>query len=297
MQDISHRVDEHRVATAEAVVSMSSDAQALVIARKLDKGDALEVARTAGILAAKRTADLIPLSHSVALSHVELSHRFEAKSVHLTCVVKANAPTDVGLNALTGASVAALTLYDMLGPHTTGAEIKSVRLVSEPDEVPAPSLLESPATIALVGLSGEHTNATDDIAQALEDDANADVVDRVDGVATPDALVRTIQHFVGLETSVVLTIGGTGVSPGDFTVAAVRPLLERELPGVMEAARAYGQKRSAEAMLAQGVAGLVGDTLVVTLPGDSKGALLTFQALFPTLYRVVDERRRAERMT
>ena len=97
----------------------------------LPKGDVLTVAQVAGIQAAKRTAELIPLCHPLGLNHVELSFRVRAKAIEITCVVETSAQTGVEMEALTGVSVAALTLYDMCKAVDKTMRIEGVRVVEK----------------------------------------------------------------------------------------------------------------------------------------------------------------------
>lgn len=114
MVDVSAKASTVREATASAIVNMKAEVLTLLLAGGLPKGEALSVARVAGITAAKRTAGLIPLCHSLPLEWVEVEFRATGKSkLAISCTAKTTAKTGVEMEALTGAAVAALTIYDM----------------------------------------------------------------------------------------------------------------------------------------------------------------------------------------
>lgn len=133
MVDVSEKPDSRRVAVAEAYVHMSPETLALVLAGTAAKGDVLGVARLAGIMAAKRTADLIPLCHPLALTRVavDLTPEPDAKRIHICATVATSGQTGVEMEALTAASVTALTIYDMLKAAEKGMSITGVRLLSK----------------------------------------------------------------------------------------------------------------------------------------------------------------------
>jgi cyclic pyranopterin phosphate synthase len=139
MVDVGSKADTHRIAEARAIVEMSRAALDAIVSGNLKKGDALGVARIAGIMAAKRTSELIPLCHPIALTKVEVqlapapgSTSAEGRAeiaihTHVECTGK----TGVEMEALTAASVAALTIYDMAKALDRGMVIREVRLVSK----------------------------------------------------------------------------------------------------------------------------------------------------------------------
>lgn len=128
MVDVTAKAVTERVAVASGLVKMSQATVRLVMERSLDKGDALAVARVAGIMGAKRTADLIPLCHPIGISSVELTLEPSSGGIRVTATVKTAERTGVEMEALTAVTTAALTLYDMVKGTERGAEITDVRL-------------------------------------------------------------------------------------------------------------------------------------------------------------------------
>lgn len=293
MKDISAKIDTHRVATAKTWVSMPAEVQTLLREKRLEKGDALEIARVAGIMAAKRTHELIPFCHNVPISQAEVRWDFEAGRVNVTCTVRTNASTGLEMEAMTGASLAALTLYDMLKPHSTELAIGPLVLSHKSGgKSDFHNALNPPAKVALLSLTGSKTQAAQAVAERLRENENVELLEVLELSSDPaDFREELIRHIEG-GTNIILSVGGTGLGSDDRAVDVVGPLLERELPGVMEAARAYGQRRTPYAMFSRGIAGMVGNTLVITLPGSSRGALESYQALFPAVLHIVAAQRK-----
>ena len=129
MVDVSAKQPTRRTATASAFVELSREVLAALPSNP--KGNPLEVARIAGIQAAKRTSDLIPMCHPLALTHVEVQAEVEAGGVRITATVATTGPTGVEMEALTAASVAALTVYDMTKALDKSIVIRNVQLVTK----------------------------------------------------------------------------------------------------------------------------------------------------------------------
>jgi cyclic pyranopterin monophosphate synthase len=129
MVDVSAKPETRREARAGVLVKMRP--AALSAARQNPKGNPLEIARVAGIAAAKRTAELIPLCHPLLLSHIEVEAKFCKNGVAITTSVRTTGPTGVEMEALTAAAVAALTVYDMCKAADHGIEISDLRLLEK----------------------------------------------------------------------------------------------------------------------------------------------------------------------
>lgn len=129
MVDVGQKPDTERVAIARAEVHLSPDTLDLLRDGRTPKGDVLAVARVAGIMAAKKTPELVPLCHPIMLTSVKVDFALQEWGVEIEARTKTVGPTGVEMEALTAASVAALTIYDMLKAVERGATISNIRLV------------------------------------------------------------------------------------------------------------------------------------------------------------------------
>lgn len=131
MVDVTGKQITAREAVASGLVRMSADTRGLVLERSLPKGDALEVARVAGIMAAKKTAELVPLCHPIAIGGVDVTIEEAAEGLTIRASVRTAERTGVEMEALTAVSVAALTVYDMVKGVERSVEITDIRLESK----------------------------------------------------------------------------------------------------------------------------------------------------------------------
>ncbi|MDZ7704340.1 MAG: cyclic pyranopterin monophosphate synthase MoaC [Trueperaceae bacterium] len=129
MVDVSGKADTVRVAVAESSVWLPEAARAALEQGGVGKGDPVAVAELAGIMGAKRTSELIPLCHPLPLSKVEVTGEHDGDVVRFTATCKTTGPTGVEMEALTAASIAALTLYDMLKAASKGLVIRDTKLL------------------------------------------------------------------------------------------------------------------------------------------------------------------------
>lgn len=131
MVDVSGKEVTSREAVASGLVAMSAATRELISSRALDKGDALEVARIAGIMGSKRTADLIPLCHPIAIEGVDLVFEEREEGIGIVATVRTSDKTGVEMEALTAVSVAALTIYDMVKGTERGVEVRELKLLKK----------------------------------------------------------------------------------------------------------------------------------------------------------------------
>lgn len=292
MVDITHKSNTLRIAVAQAVVNVSAQETITAIENgKVPKGDVFTMAKTAGLLGVKRTWEMLPDCHPLPVEYTGIDFKIEGLSVFIEVKVKTIYKTGVEVEAMHGASVVALTMYDMLKPIDKGVEISNIKLLSKKGgKSDWKDKFRNDLTASVVVCSDTISEGQkeDKAGLAICEKLKSYGVEVANYVVIPDEVDR-IQAEVNNSKNnhdLLIFTGGTGLSVRDVTPDAVRPLLDREIDGVMEAARAYGQQRTPFSMLSRGIAGTAGKTLVLTLPGSTKGASETMDALFPALLHV-----------
>ncbi len=294
MKDISDKITTLRTAVAEAFLKIDAGILASVDGgRKTDKGDALEVARVAGAMAAKKTWENIPFCHPIPVTYANVEYWHEPEGIRLQATVKTLASTGVEIEALSAVSMAALTLYDMLKPHApsdTGIiEIRSIHLVSKTGGKSDFKARLSGLSLRLAVIfaseavrSGEKDDsAAQTVMEQVKKHAKVELVDyKIIGDGA-DELRETLESVLAKGVDLLITLGGTGLTAKDQTADVLEPMLDKTIPGIMEHARAHGLDRTPRAMLSRSLAGSIGDTLVLAIPGSKNGAKESCDALFP----------------
>lgn len=296
MKDVGMKPETLRSATATASFHAPAHCLERIANRDTEKGDPQASARIAGILAAKRTDELLPLCHPLPIHAAEVHFDVRADRVVIEAEVHTIGPTGVEMEALTAASIAALTLYDMLKPYAEPAEltIGDTRLLEKTGgKSHYRRTLKKPlaATVLMVSNPVADGNKPDTAGRQVADGLKKAGFQPLDYRILPDDQIQvrdTVQAAAAAGTHLVVTVGGTGIGPKDRVVETIEPMLTTPMPGLMEAARAFGQRRTPYAVLSRGVSGFCGSTLVLTFPGSRSGSAETLAALLPSIIHVLE---------
>jgi cyclic pyranopterin monophosphate synthase len=305
MRDITHKQITLRTATAIGVIFCSPATIELIQKNELPKGNLFDVARAAAFLGAKATPQLLPHCHPVGIDGMNVEFEILNKEIHdeffaesilqrTGIVIKGEAKsigrTGIEMEILTGVSVAALEIYDMLKPVDTQLEIGSIKLLEKKGgKSDRKKYFATPPSCAVLVCSdstaeGKREDNSGKIIMEMLQAVNATVKYYEIVPDDKEKIQSQIKKWVAEDIAFVFTTGGTGLGPRDNTVAAVKEILERDADGIMEAIRNYGQMRTPLAMMSRGVAGSIAQTLIVTLPGSSDGARESLEAILPAVF-------------
>lgn len=290
MVNITKKSNSLRIAIASATVKVSKQETIdAIVEKKIPKGDVFEFARVAGLFGVKRTSDVIPDCHPLPVEYTNISYEIDGLKIFIKVEVHTVYKTGVEVEAMHGASVTALTMYDMLKPIDKGVEIENIRLLEKSGGKSDLKKKQFPDITAGVIVCSDSVAAGES-----QDRSGKSIITRLEnfGIITNhyeavaddlEQIKDTTLNITSAGCDLLILTGGTGLSPRDVTPEAIITLLDREISGIMETARRYGQERMPYAMLSRGVAGFIGNTLVLTLPGSVSGVEESIDALFPQI--------------
>jgi molybdenum cofactor biosynthesis protein MoaC len=304
MNDITSKQITLRTAKGTGLLLCSMNTLELIKNNAIPKGNVFEIARAAGLLAAKNTAHLIPHCHPVSIDgmyirfeYIEDNYINENKDapinhygIRINAEAKSIGRTGIEMELLTGISVAALTIYDLLKPVDKNLEITAIKLDQKTGgKSEQKKYFNLPPSCAVLVCSdstaeGKREDQSGKIIKEMLAEMNAKIADYQIVPDNKELIQQKIKEWVKQDVQFIFTTGGTGLGPRDNTVAAVKEIIERDADGITEAIRMHGQMRTPMAMMSRAVAGSIGKTMIVTLPGSSDGARQSLEAILPAVF-------------
>ena len=291
MFDVSDKSETLRTAIAQAIVKVEPATVTLIKEGKSPKGSIFDAARLSATMAAKRAWDLLPYCHPIPIDSIKVDVSLKDQSIEVTVDVKNVAKTGVEMEALTGACIAALTIYDMLKPVDEKLSIESVRVLKKRGGLKTfVERFDRELEAAVLVTSDSRGESEDQSGKVVIDTLLKNGFAVVEYKVIPDEadlLESQLKRFCDeLKVDIVITSGGTGFGPRDITPETTKKVIEKELSGVTEFLRAYGQKRTPFSMLSRGIAGIRGTTVIVNLPGSVKAVSESLDSLFPGILHI-----------
>lgn len=293
MVDITHKSTTLRTAVAQAIVKVSKpETIAAILNDTVPKGNVFAMSKAAGLLGVKRTPDILPDCHPLPIEFTGVEYDINELEISVLFTVKTIYKTGVEVEAMHGASVVALNMYDMLKPIDKGIEIHHIKLLNKKGgKSDFKNRFRKDITAVVIVCSDTIS------AGHKEDKAGKAIIEKLEScdvkiaeyIIIPDEkeiIKEKAKIYQKQGIDLIIYTGGTGLSGRDVTPEALMPLLDRRIPGIEETIRNYGQDRMPYAMLSRSIAGTINNTLVLALPGSTNGAKESMDAIFPSVLHV-----------
>lgn len=291
MIDVGDKPESLRIATAQALLIFDHSIFDSIREGESPKGNIFEIARVAGTMGVKRTSDLIPYCHPIPIDDIKVEVALESDRIKIKVKVKSIWNTGVEMEALTGASIAALSVYDILKPLDSNLYINSIKLLEKKGGIgDFREEFKENLYAAVLTISDSRDKNRDKSGNLIIEALKKYGFTIVDYKIIPDEREVIENELITFSdkknVNIIITTGGTGASPRDVTPEATKKILDKELSGIVENLRQYGQRRTPLSMLSRGVAGIRGNTIIVNMPGSATAVSQSINALFPGIMHI-----------
>lgn len=293
MVDITHKSTTLRTAVAQAIVKVGKqDTITAIQTDTVPKGNVFAMSKAAGLLGVKRTPDILPDCHPLPIEYTGVEYEINGLEITVFFTVKSIYKTGVEVEAMHGASVVALNMYDMLKPIDKEIEIHQIKLLKKKGgKSDFTDKFRKDLTAAVIVCSdtisaGQKEDRAGKAILAKLEECNVRVPHYIVIPDEKDIIQEKAKLFQEEGIDLIIYTGGTGLSQRDVTPEALEPLMDRRIPGIEEAIRSYGQDRTPFSMLSRSIAGTLKETLILGLPGSTNGAKESMDAIFPSVLHI-----------
>ncbi|QLE02585.1 bifunctional molybdenum cofactor biosynthesis protein MoaC/MoaB [Galbibacter sp. BG1] len=285
MTDTSNHIKTACVSTAQIDIELNNGLES-----RYNK-EVFASVKVAAQLAVKNAFTLIPNVSPAFMDSIAITDEIQGSHLQIQVTVKAIHKSNLDAEAMLGASVAGITLADMLNAEEASVNINSLKVIK------SKSGLKDFKRMYPSNLNAAVIVCSDTISEGIKEDragkaimeklAESSVdVSHYEVIPDEKELIAERAKTLSKTNNLLIYTGGTGLSFRDVTPEALAPLLDRNIPGIEEAIRSYGQERMPFAMLSRSVAGTIGNCLVLALPGSTNGARESMEAIFPHVLHV-----------
>jgi len=285
--DITFKFDNLRTAKAKGRIKLSPDTVKKILNKEIPKGDVIAATQIAGIMGAKKTAELMPFCHPIPIDHIEVNVNVGEDYVEVEAEVKGIWRTGYEVEAVNAVMMGLLNVFDMCKAFDKNMEIGEIKVVSK-------SGGKSDWAEDLEGLKVAVITVSDSASEGKREDKSGklalDIVKRFKGEVigyriVPDEkgeIQKAILDFKDKGANLIITTGGTGFSYRDVTPEATEEVIDKEMVGFSEAMHILGIRFTPKALMSRAKAGLLSsDCVVLNLPGSSKAVRENLEMFLP----------------
>lgn len=293
MDDASSMPEAQNMSKAECKVHFVTDVKKVLLDDGNIKLDIITAAKIAGIQAAKKTSDFIPLKHTNKLTWVDITLDVIQDHLKIICTVKAVSRSPLETEALTGVAVAALTIVDLCKDYDSQISIQDLKLVPPPRDKNKRLSIKTPIRVGVIVIS-------DRVIAGLADDDAGKILQRGFKEAgynsehyeiisnDSDKLVDKIQDWLEKGIELILTTGGNGIGPRDITLTSLEPFFDYRLEGIEQTMHSIAQINNHGFYIDRLAAGKIGKSIVICLPLDPALANDALNVLIPNIHQAFE---------
>ena len=285
--DITTKFDNLRTAKAVGKIRLSPETIRKILNKEIPKGDVLAASQIAGIIGAKKTADIMPFCHPIPIDHIEVKTNVGENYIEVEAEVRGIWRTGYEVEAMNAVMMALLNIFDMCKAFDKNMVIEDVKVISKSGgksdwAEDLSGLKAAVITVSDSAYEGKREDKSGPLAKEILESFKAEVVGYVVVPDEKEKIKEAIKNFEKEGANLIITTGGTGFSKRDVTPEATEELLQKEMVGFSEAMRILGVRFTPKALMSRAKVGFLNeDCIVINLPGSSKAVKQNLEMFLP----------------